>query len=152
MATKLPAAPTADASAADDLAILHPDRTLVIGGRTIEEMNVSAEERVRQILLNLERMREEGPKFEPRHLIANIPSQEVKVIEDGKVTEGGGKSLPGEAKLIVVCSRRSTVWISGSSSPPKRCGISTRPYLPVWALYHDSMEGVAVPRDRKSVV
>ena len=35
MATKLPAAPTADASAADDLAILHPDRTLVIGGRTI---------------------------------------------------------------------------------------------------------------------
>lgn len=58
----------------------------VIGGRTIEEMNVSAEERVRQILLNLERMREEGPKFEPRHLIANIPSQEVKVIEDGKVT------------------------------------------------------------------
>ncbi|WP_374377517.1 murein L,D-transpeptidase [Dongia sp.] len=58
----------------------------VIGGRTIEEMNVSAEERVRQILLNLERMREEGPKFETRHLIANIPSQEVKVIEGGKVT------------------------------------------------------------------
>nr|WP_298686647.1 L,D-transpeptidase family protein [uncultured Dongia sp.] len=58
----------------------------VIGGRTIEEMNVSAEDRVRQILLNLERMREEGVKFEPRHLIANIPSQEVKVIEDGRVT------------------------------------------------------------------
>lgn len=56
----------------------------VIGGRTIEEMNVSAENRVRQILLNLDRMREEGPKFEARHLIANIPSQEVKVIENGK--------------------------------------------------------------------
>ncbi len=35
MATKLPAAPAADATAADDLAILHPDRTLVIGGRTV---------------------------------------------------------------------------------------------------------------------
>lgn len=35
MATKLPAAPAADASAADDLAILHPDRTLILGGRTI---------------------------------------------------------------------------------------------------------------------
>ncbi|WP_374307330.1 murein L,D-transpeptidase [Dongia sp.] len=58
----------------------------VIGARTIEEMNVSAEDRVRQILLNLERMRAEGPSFEPRHLIANIPSQEVKVIEGGKVT------------------------------------------------------------------
>lgn len=56
----------------------------VIGGRTIEEMNVTAEDRVRQILLNLDRMRKEGPKFETRHLIANIPSQEVKVIENGK--------------------------------------------------------------------
>lgn len=58
----------------------------VIGGRTIEEFNVSAEERVRQILLNLERMRADGPNFEQRHLIANIPSQEVKVIEDRQVT------------------------------------------------------------------
>jgi len=58
----------------------------VIGGRTIEELNVSAEERVRQILLNLERMRADGPSFQDRHLIANIPSQEVKVIENGKVT------------------------------------------------------------------
>jgi murein L,D-transpeptidase YcbB/YkuD len=57
----------------------------VVGGRTIEELNVSAETRLRQVLLNLDRMREEGPGFEPRHLIANIPSQEVKVIEDGKV-------------------------------------------------------------------
>ncbi|MCM8599813.1 MAG: hypothetical protein NFW04_14350 [Candidatus Accumulibacter sp.] len=36
MATKLPAAPASDAvTAADDLAILHPDRTLVVGGRSI---------------------------------------------------------------------------------------------------------------------
>ena len=36
MATKLPATPIDDdVSAADDLAILHPDRTLVVGGRTV---------------------------------------------------------------------------------------------------------------------
>lgn len=35
MATKLPAAPASETAAADDLAILHPDRTLVLGGRTI---------------------------------------------------------------------------------------------------------------------
>lgn len=58
----------------------------VIGGRTLEELNVTAETRVRQVLLNLERMRAEDLTFEPRHLIANIPSQEVKVIENGKVT------------------------------------------------------------------
>jgi len=57
----------------------------VIGGRTLEEMNVSAEKRVQMILLNLDRMRAQGGKFEPRHLVVNIPSQEVKVIEDGKV-------------------------------------------------------------------
>ncbi|MDQ7247228.1 L,D-transpeptidase family protein [Dongia sedimenti] len=57
----------------------------VIGGRTLEEMNVSAEKRLQMIVLNLDRMREQGGKFEPRHLIVNIPSQEVKVVEDGKV-------------------------------------------------------------------
>jgi len=57
----------------------------VIGGRTLEEMNISAEKRLQMILLNLDRMREQGAKFEPRHLIVNIPSQEVKVIDDGKV-------------------------------------------------------------------
>ena len=36
MATKLPAVPASDAvTAADDLAILHPDRTLAIGGRNV---------------------------------------------------------------------------------------------------------------------
>jgi murein L,D-transpeptidase YcbB/YkuD len=57
----------------------------VIGGRTLEEMNVSAERRVQMILLNLDRMRKQGGKMEQRHLIVNIPSQEVKVIDDGKV-------------------------------------------------------------------
>ncbi len=55
----------------------------VIGVRTIEEMNVSAEERLRAVLLNLQRLREEGPAFEPRHLIVNIPGTELRVIENG---------------------------------------------------------------------
>jgi len=57
----------------------------VIGARTIEEMNVGADVRVRMILLNLQRMREQGGKFEARHLVVNIPAQEAKVIENGKV-------------------------------------------------------------------
>ncbi len=36
MATKLPSTPTSEAAtAADELAVLHPDRTLVIGGRSV---------------------------------------------------------------------------------------------------------------------
>jgi murein L,D-transpeptidase YcbB/YkuD len=57
----------------------------VVGARTLEEMNVSAERRVQMILLNLDRMRKQGGKMEQRHLIVNIPSQEVKVIDDGRV-------------------------------------------------------------------
>jgi len=57
----------------------------VVGGRTLEEMNVAAGTRLQMILLNLERMRQVADKFEPRHLIVNIPSQEVKVIDNGKV-------------------------------------------------------------------
>lgn len=57
----------------------------VIGARTIEEMNVPAEKRLLMIMLNLQRMRAEGPKFEPRHIVVNIPAQEAKVIADGKV-------------------------------------------------------------------
>jgi murein L,D-transpeptidase YcbB/YkuD len=57
----------------------------VIGGRTLEEMNVTADIRLKMVLLNLERMRQQASKFEPRHLIVNIPSQEVKVIDSGKV-------------------------------------------------------------------
>jgi murein L,D-transpeptidase YcbB/YkuD len=57
----------------------------VIGGRTIEELNVPADLRVRMILLNLDRMRAQAAKFEPRHLVVNIPAQEAKVIENGRV-------------------------------------------------------------------
>ncbi len=67
----------------------------VIGARTIEEMNVPAEKRLLMIMLNLQRMRAEGPKFEPRHIVVNIPSQEAKVIGDGKV-EFFSKAIVGK--------------------------------------------------------
>lgn len=67
----------------------------VIGGRTLEEMNVSAEQRLKMVLLNLDRMRDQAEKFEPRHLIVNIPSQEVKVINNGKV-EFWSKAIVGK--------------------------------------------------------
>ncbi|TXH32488.1 MAG: hypothetical protein E6Q98_24795 [Rhodospirillaceae bacterium] len=57
----------------------------VIGKRSFEELNVSAETRLRMIVLNLRRMQEQGPTFGPRYLIANVPAQDVKVIEDGRM-------------------------------------------------------------------
>ena len=58
----------------------------VIGKRTIEEMNVSAKERLEMVLLNLERMRSESPDMEDRFVFVNIPSTELRVIDNGVTT------------------------------------------------------------------
>ena len=58
----------------------------VIGKRTIEEMNVSAEERLKMMLLNLDRMRTESPDMEDRFVFVNIPSTELRVIDNGVTT------------------------------------------------------------------
>lgn len=58
----------------------------VIGKRTIEEMNVSAKERLETMLLNLDRMRAESPDMEDRFVFVNIPSTELRVIDNGVTT------------------------------------------------------------------
>jgi murein L,D-transpeptidase YcbB/YkuD len=58
----------------------------VIGKRTIEEMNVSAEDRLEKVLLNLDRMRAESPDMEDRFVFVNIPSTELRVIDNGVTT------------------------------------------------------------------
>lgn len=58
----------------------------VIGKRTIEEMNVSAETRLKMVLLNLDRMRAESPDMEDRFVFVNIPSTELRVIDNGVTT------------------------------------------------------------------
>ena len=58
----------------------------VIGKRTIEEMNVSAEDRLKMVLFNLDRMRNESPAMEDRFVFVNIPSTELRVVENGMTT------------------------------------------------------------------
>jgi L,D-transpeptidase YcbB len=58
----------------------------VIGKRTIEEMNVPAKERLEMVLLNLDRMRVMSPDMEDRFVFVNIPSTELRVIDNGVTT------------------------------------------------------------------
>jgi L,D-transpeptidase YcbB len=58
----------------------------VIGRRTIEEMNMPAEARLKMVLLNLDRMRTESPEMEDRFVFVNIPSTELRVIDNGVTT------------------------------------------------------------------
>lgn len=61
---------------------LEPDG--VIGPRTLAALNVSAEERIRQIELNLERWRWMPRDLGKRHIRVNIADFSLKVIENGE--------------------------------------------------------------------
>lgn len=56
----------------------------VVGPRTLAELNVSVEERVRQIEWNLERRRWLPKPTPPRYLEVNIADFTLKLVEDGR--------------------------------------------------------------------
>ena len=60
---------------------LRPDG--VVNGATVRELNVSIEQRIEQILLNMERWRWLPKKFEPDYLMVNIPEYRLRVVENG---------------------------------------------------------------------
>ena len=61
---------------------LEPDG--VIGPRTLKELNLTAEDRVRQIELNMERWRWMPRDLGRRHIRINIADFSLKVVEDGQ--------------------------------------------------------------------
>ena len=56
----------------------------VVGHKTIEVLNVSVEERIRQIELNLERWRWMPKSFGKRHIKVNVADFSLEVIDDGE--------------------------------------------------------------------
>ena len=56
----------------------------VVGKRTLAALNVPVSERIRQIELNLERWRWLPADLGKRHVLVNIPSFEMKVVENGR--------------------------------------------------------------------
>jgi murein L,D-transpeptidase YcbB/YkuD len=57
----------------------------VIGPKTIAQMRVTAAQRVRTVILNLERWRWLPDTLAVRHVMVNIPSYDLEVREDGRV-------------------------------------------------------------------
>lgn len=55
----------------------------IVGPRTTSELNVPADERVRQIILNLERWRWLPADLGVRHALVNIPEFQLRVRENG---------------------------------------------------------------------
>ena len=61
---------------------LEPDG--LAGPRTVATLNAGPEERLRQVVVNLERLRWGNVDPGPRHIVANIPDYSVRVVEDGR--------------------------------------------------------------------
>lgn len=60
--------------------------TGIVDHRTVEELNVSAEARLKSALLNLDRLRHLLPQWQERIVFVNIPSFELRVLGNGVTT------------------------------------------------------------------
>ncbi|MEL6584310.1 MAG: L,D-transpeptidase family protein [Pseudomonadota bacterium] len=56
----------------------------IIGDATLAAMNVPAEERLKQVMVNLERLRWETQARAPRHIYVNLPDYRLRVYEGGE--------------------------------------------------------------------
>jgi len=56
----------------------------LVNGETLRQLNVPIQERINQVILNMERWRWLPKKFEPDYLIVNIPEYRLRVFEQGK--------------------------------------------------------------------
>ena len=59
--------------------------TGVTDRRTIAALNIPAEVRLRQLKINLARLRKDAKSDSARYLVVNIPSAQVEAVENGKV-------------------------------------------------------------------
>ena len=58
----------------------------VAGPATLAAVNVTAQDRLAQVVVNLERQRWITDALEPRHVLVNLAEQHAYVVDDGKVT------------------------------------------------------------------
>ncbi|MGI9520185.1 MAG: L,D-transpeptidase family protein [Hyphomicrobiaceae bacterium] len=59
--------------------------TGIVGGRTRKALNVSAKSRLRQLRLNLGRLRTYARSKKSRYVVVNIPAAQIEAVENGRV-------------------------------------------------------------------
>lgn len=68
------------------------------GPKTTSVLNVPVEKRIEQIIVNMERWRHVPLRFEPRHVVVNVPGFELMAIKNG-VSELSMRVIIGEKEL-----------------------------------------------------
>jgi L,D-transpeptidase YcbB len=56
----------------------------IVGGETLKQMNVPLEDRIDQLIINMERWRWIPKKFEDKYIFVNIPEYTMHVVEKKK--------------------------------------------------------------------
>jgi murein L,D-transpeptidase YcbB/YkuD len=103
--------------------------TGVVDAATRDAMNVSVDERIRQVALNLERWRWQPDDFGERHLIVNIPHFHVVAREQGKV----------------VTDIRVVVGKPGNETPVFSSAMDTVVFSPYWNIPDTIVAGETAP-------
>ncbi len=55
-----------------------------VGPKTRAALNVPVEARIRQVILNIDRLRHQTSTFGDRHIVVNIPNYQLDVMEEGE--------------------------------------------------------------------
>lgn len=103
--------------------------TGVVDKATLQSLNISVEARIKQIQLNLDRLRWLPPELGSKYILVNIPSYSLAIKNKGSndlvmpVIVGGG----GENKTCIVNSRITTLELNPYWGIPNR--IATKEYL-----------------------
>ena len=103
--------------------------TGVVDAATRDAMNVSVDERIRQVALNLERWRWQPDDFGGRHLIVNIPYFHVVAREQGKT----------------VTDIRVVVGKPGNETPVFSSAMDTVVFSPYWNIPDTIVAGETAP-------
>ncbi|KIT15907.1 L,D-transpeptidase family protein [Jannaschia aquimarina] len=101
------------------------------GEATLAAINTSLEDRLGQVVVNLERQRWMNKELEPRHILVNLAEQHAYVVDDGKVTFDSvvviGKETP-DRRTPEFSHTMTHMVINPSWYVPR--SIATKEYLP----------------------
>ena len=108
--------------------------TGILDGPTAEAFNVPIGERMRTLLVNMERLRWVNPSPPKDHLLVNIPEYRLHVFEEGKETWG--------MKVVVGAVATRTVIFSGE--------VSVIAFAPYWNVPASIVRNEIVPAMRRN--
>ena len=104
----------------------------VAGGSTIEEINVGPEDRLKSVVVAMERLRWMAPDLGTRHVWVNLPDFTARIVDHGRdtfVTRAVVGKASGDLKTPEFSDQMEVMVLNPSWSVPR--SITTKEYLPL---------------------